>query len=202
VGVRIKNNLPGWVITVAILCCLLAHGVQAVAADDFSDGSKGVNSKQQQHKPYLILVSIDGFRWDYMDLYPTPNLNRIAAAGVRAERLLPVFPTLTFPNHYSIATGLYPANHGLVGNEFPDHARNKWYALHDRESIEDRWFYQGEPIWVTAETQGMVAASFFFVGTEAPIQGVRPSHWRLYEHDIAGEERVDQVLSWPCILKM
>jgi predicted AlkP superfamily pyrophosphatase or phosphodiesterase len=193
---RFKNNITRWLTTLAILAGLVAHDVNAETSGKSSAGSGGVNSAQQQDKPYLILVSIDGFRWDYMDLYSTPNLSRIAAAGVRAERLLPVFPTLTFPNHYSIATGLYPANHGLVGNEFPDHARNKWYALHDRESVEDRWFYQGEPIWVTAETQGMVAASFFFVGTEAPIQGVYPSHWRPYEHDIAGEERVDQVLSW------
>lgn len=154
-----------------------------------------MNSEQQQNKPYLILVSIDGFRWDYMDRFTTPNLDAIATAGVRAERLLPVFPTLTFPNHYSIATGLYPANHGLVGNEFPDRARNKWYALHDRNAVEDPGFYQGEPIWVTAETQGMVSAAYFFVGTEAPIKGVYPSYWHRYNKDIAGEERVDEVLS-------
>jgi len=151
---------------------------------------------QQRDKPYLILVSIDGFRWDYMDLYPTPNMDRIAAAGSKAERLLPVFPTLTFPNHYSIATGLYPANHGLVGNDFPDPQRDVWYSMKDRAAVEDRWFYNGEPIWVTAETQGMVAASFFFVGTEAPIMGVSPSHWRSYDKNISGEERVDQVLAW------
>ena len=77
-------------------------------------GSGGINTPHQQSKPYLILISIDGFRWDYMDRYPTPNMHRIAAAGSKAERLLPVFPTLTFPNHYSIATGLYPARHGLA----------------------------------------------------------------------------------------
>ncbi len=192
---RIKFILPAWFTSLAIVTCLFAHNAQAEIIEDFNKGSGGVNSEQQLDKPYLILVSIDGFRWDYMDLYSTPNLDQIATTGVRAERLLPVFPTLTFPNHYSIATGLYPANHGLVGNEFPDRARNKWYALHDRKAVEDRWFYQGEPIWVTAETQGMVAASFFFVGTEAPIQGVYPSHWRRFDHDIAGEERVDEILS-------
>ena len=183
---RYKYKTRLWAAALALLMCLPV----------FAAGSGGVNSAEQQDKPYLILVSIDGFRWDYMDLYPTPNMDRLAASGARAERLLPVFPTLTFPNHYSIATGLYPANHGLVGNDFPDRTRDKWYSLHNREAVEDRWFYQGEPIWVTAETQGMVAASYFFVGTEAPIQGVYPSYWHPYDHDIPGEKRVDQVLSW------
>jgi len=159
-------------------------------------GSGGINAAHQQDKPYLILVSIDGYRWDYMDLFPTPNIDRVAAAGSRVERLLPVFPTLTFPNHYSIATGLYPANHGLVANYFPDPERGKWYSLKNRDTVEDPGFYAGEPIWVTAETQGMVAASFFFVGSEAAIQGVSPTHWRSFDKSIPGEERVDQVLAW------
>lgn len=159
-------------------------------------GSGGINAEHQRDKPYLVLVSIDGFRWDYMDRYPTPNMDRIAAGGSKVERLLPVFPTLTFPNHYSIATGLYPAHHGLVANNFPDPLRDKWYSLKNRQSVEDRWFYAGEPIWVTAETQGLVAASYFFVGTEAPIKGVSPTHWKTYDGDITGEERVDQVLDW------
>jgi len=131
-----------------------------------------------------------------MDHYPTPNMDRIAASGSKAERLLPVFPTLTFPNHYSIATGLYPEHHGIVANDFPDPVRNTWYSLKKRETVEDRRFYAGEPIWVTAESQGMVAASFFFVGTEAPIKGVSPSHWRSYDKKITGQDRVDQVLKW------
>ncbi len=88
----------------------------------------------KRDKPYLILISIDGFRWDYQDLYETPAMDRIAEIGVRAEALVPVFPTLTFPNHYSIATGLYPANHGLVGNRFPSKDRRSFYSLSDRES--------------------------------------------------------------------
>ena len=162
----------------------------------YVNGTGGSNAAHQQSRPYLILISIDGFRWDYMSLHPTPNLKRIAAMGTKAERLLPVFPTLTFPNHYSIATGLYPENHGLVANGFPDPERDAWYSLKKRESVEDRRFYAGEPIWVTAETQGMVAAAFFFVGTEAPIKGVYPSHWRSYDKDISGEDRVDQILAW------
>ena len=159
-------------------------------------GSGGINSAEQQAKPYLVLISIDGFRWDYMDRYPTPNIDRIVATGSKVERLLPVFPTLTFPNHYSIATGLYPTHHGLVANRFPDPARDTWYSMSKRETVEDPLFYTGEPIWVTAENQGMVTASFFWVGTEAAVMGVAPSHWRSYDKGITGETRVDQVLSW------
>ena len=164
--------------------------------DSYTHGTGGINAANQLSKPYLVLISIDGFRWDYLDRYPTPNMHRIAAVGTKAERLLPVFPTLTFPNHYSIATGLYPDHHGLVANDFPDPERDTWYSLKKRDTVEDRRFYAGEPIWVTAETQGMVAASFFFVGTEAPVKGVYPTHWRSYNKKITGEDRVDQVLTW------
>jgi predicted AlkP superfamily pyrophosphatase or phosphodiesterase len=173
-----------------------ACDTQPQAIEKFPQGTGGINAPHQVDKPYLILVSIDGFRWDYMDRYPTPNMDRLAAKGTRAERLLPVFPTLTFPNHYSIATGLYPANHGLVANEFPDPVRDTWYSLKNRETVEDGQFYDGEPIWVSAETQGMVSAAFFFVGTEAPIKGVSPTHWRSFDKKIPGEERVDQILTW------
>ncbi len=175
---------------------LTTCGPRPQAVGDALRGTGGTNAVHQRAKPYLIMISIDGFRWDYMDLYPTPNMHRIAAHGSKAERVIPVFPTLTFPNHYSIATGLYPAHHGLVGNEFPDPVRDKWYSLSDRQSIEDRWFYSGEPVWVTAETQGMVAAAFFFVGTEVPIQGVYPTYWNSYDKSIPGQERVDQILAW------
>jgi len=183
-------------LTLAALCILSACQAQVRTLADTPQGTGGINTIAQRDKPYLILVSIDGFRWDFIDLYPTPNLDRIAQAGSRAERLVPVFPTLTFPNPSSTATGLYPAHHGLVSNDFPDPVRGKWYSLKDRDAVEDRWFYEGEPIWVSAETQGMVAASYFFVGTEAPIMGIQPSHWRSYDKDISGTDRVDQVLAW------
>ena len=183
-------------VSTLMLIFLTACGTPAQAVETYVQGSGGINAPHQQEKPYLILVSVDGFRWDYMDRYPTPNMNRLAANGSKAERLLPVFPTLTFPNHYSIATGLYPDHHGLVANDFPAPTRNAWYSLGKRETVEDERFYEGEPIWVSAETQGMVAASFFFVGTEAPINGVHPTHWRSYDKSISGRDRVDQVLAW------
>jgi predicted AlkP superfamily pyrophosphatase or phosphodiesterase len=159
-------------------------------------GSGGRNAPDQLHKPYLVLISIDGFRWDYPDLYPTPAIGRIAGRGMKAEAMQPVFPTLTFPNHYSIATGMLPAHHGLVANEFPDGESGGWYNYKARSSVQDGSWYLAEPIWVTAEKQGMVTAAYFFVGTEADVQGVRPTHWRKFNGDDSGEKRVRQVLEW------
>ena len=98
---------------------------------------------------------MDGFRWDYPDKASTPNLDFIAANGVKAERLIPCFPTKTFPNHYSIATGLYIDNHGIVLNNFHSPEFGQDYNKGNRASVEDGKFYDGEPIWVTAEKQGV-----------------------------------------------
>ena len=159
-------------------------------------GSGGVNAPEQRDKPYLILVSIDGFRWDYQDLYNTPTLDRIASSGVRADASKPVFPTLTFPNHYSIATGLYPANHGLIGNKFPSKDRARFYSMYDREAVMDGTWYGGNPVWVAAENAGLVTAAYYFVGTEAPINGVPLTYWHAFDASVAGTARVDKALEW------
>lgn len=161
-----------------------------------AQGSGGINGPEQRDKPYLILISLDGFRWDYQDLYETPALDRIAANGVQAERMIPVFPTLTFPNHYSIATGLYPANHRLIGNTFPNKDKSAWYSLSDREAVQNGDWYSGEPVWVAAEKAGMVTAAYFFVGTEANVQGFPMSHWNVFDASVPGGDRVQQVLDW------
>ena len=173
---------------------MLAAGLLAEAA--VPPGSGGRNPVERADSPYLVLVSIDGFSADYLSIYPTPALDRIAASGVRAESLRPVFPTLTFPNHYSIATGLYPSEHGIVSNRFPDETRGSWYKLSDRDSVEDGRWYGGEPIWVAAERHGLVAAAYYFVGTEAAIQGVRPSHWNSFDASVPGSDRVARVVEW------
>ncbi|MCB0806981.1 MAG: alkaline phosphatase family protein, partial [Bacteroidales bacterium] len=129
----------------------------------------------QNDQPYVVLVSMDGFRWDYPEMVETPNFDQLAARGVRAKSLRPCFPTKTFPNHYSIATGLYPDHHGIVLNSFFDPETERYYAIFDRKAVEDGSFYGGEPIWVTAEKQGMKAASYYWVGSEAEIDGYRPS---------------------------
>ena len=159
-------------------------------------GSGGRNAADRLDSPYLILISIDGFRWDYPSIYATPALDRLAAGGVRAEAMRPVYPSLTFPNHYSIATGLYPAEHGIVHNHFPNGERDAWYRLWDRSSVEDGRWYGGVPIWVAAEKAGMVSAAYYFVGTEAAIGGVSPSHWYSFDESVPAHARVQQVIDW------
>ena len=166
------------------------------ATNSHAVGSGGVNALERQNDPYLIVVSIDGFRWDYADQHNTPTLDRLAAEGIRARSMRPVYPTLTFPNHYSIATGLYPANHGLIGNKFPAADHQSFYSLKDRESVQNGSWYGGEPIWVAAEKAGLVTAAYYFVGTEAAVQGVPMTYWNVYDAGVPGDERVQQVLDW------
>ena len=168
----------------------------SIASMLLSAAPVSANTEEGAKRPYLLLISIDGFRHDYQALYPTPALDRIAARGVRATSVQPVWPSLTFPNHYSIVTGLYPAEHGIVANDFPDEKRESWYRYKDRASVQDSRWYRGEPLWVAAERGGMISATYFFVGSEAPIDGVSPSHWRAFDGGVPGGERVEQVLDW------
>ncbi len=147
-------------------------------------------------KRYVVLVSLDGFRWDYNRLYRTPNLNELAKDGVNAERMISSFPTVTFPDHYSIATGLYPDHHGLINNSFPAPDLGLFYRMGDRSAVENPAFYGGEPVWVTAEKQGVRTASFFWVGSEAPVEGMHPTYWKKYDGAVAYEARIDTVIKW------
>ena len=155
---------------------LLILPVLITAAFAQSAGSGGTNASRHREAPYVILVSLDGFRHDYRDRHETPAVDCIATSGVAADGLIPVYPTLTFPNHYSIATGLYPARHGLIDNTFYDESRQRRYTLGDREAVGDGSWYGGDPLWVVAERNDMVSAAYYFVGTEAAVQGIRPSH--------------------------
>jgi alkaline phosphatase D len=148
------------------------------------------------YRNYVVLVSMDAFRWDYPLVYKTPNLNRIAAEGVKADRLIPSFPTVTFPNHYTIATGLYPDHHGLVNNNFPAPELGLYYRIGDREMVENPDFYGGEPIWNTAEKNGIISASFYWVGSEAPIGGRHPTYWKKFDETVPFGSRVDTVVKW------
>jgi len=147
-------------------------------------------------RPYVILVSFDGFRFDYPEAAGTPNLDRLAREGVRAESLRPVFPSKTFPNHYTIATGLYAERHGIVSNVFWDPQWAEMYKLSDRRAVTDGKWYGGEPIWVTAQRQGVKTASYYWVGSEAPINGVSPTYFYYYDEDVPFARRVNQVVSW------
>ena len=159
-------------------------------------GSGGVNRPELQDRPYLILISFDGFRYDYPDRYDLPNFRRVMQRGARAQAMIPVFPSLTFPNHYSLVTGLHPERHGIVENGFYDPDRKQRYSFRDQATVTDGTWYRGEPIWVTAETQGMVAACFFWPGSEAAIKGVRPTIWNKYDGSVDNNVRVDTVLGW------
>lgn len=152
--------------------------------------------KIENLKPTVILISLDGFRADYFEKYQPKNLSNLAKNGVRAKWLIPSYPSLTFPNHYTIATGLYPQNHGIVGNSMFDLEFQATFSLSKREEVQNGRWWQGEPIWATVEKQGQRAAAFFFPGTEAEIAGVRPTFWKSYDEKIAYSARVDQILEW------
>ncbi|MPZ17563.1 MAG: alkaline phosphatase family protein [Luteitalea sp.] len=144
----------------------------------------------------LILLSFDGWRWDYHTKAPTPNLRRLMARGTTVERLIPVFPTKTFPNHYTIVTGLYPEHHGIVANSMRDPVTGLSFSLRDRQAVEDARWWRGEPIWVTAQRQGQRAATMFWPGSEAPVGGVRPRYWKRFDAALPNQARVDQILAW------
>ncbi|MFN7164572.1 MAG: ectonucleotide pyrophosphatase/phosphodiesterase [Hyphomonas sp.] len=141
----------------------------------------------------VLLIGLDGFRPEMLG-WDAPNLNALAARGVRAEAMIPVMPSVTFVNFYSLATGLYPENHGMVAN-YPYDAKTKELFQSATGPTEERW-WQGEPIWVTAEKQGLKTAIMFWLGSEVPHDGVRPTIWTPYQHDKPYQERIDEVLAW------
>lgn len=143
----------------------------------------------------VVLISLDGFRADDLDRGLTPNLARLERGGVRAEWMTPSYPTLTFPNHYTLVTGLRPDRHGIVHNTMHDEALGT-FKLGDVAQVGDGRWWGGEPIWVSAERAGLPTAAMFWPGTEAAIGGVRPTRWHQYDEDIPNEERVDRVLRW------
>ena len=178
---RTRIFTAGWLIMVAVL---------AFSSLLFTSCTHGP-AKQ----PYVVVLSLDGFRWDYPQHFSTPNLNRMAEEGVHAQALIPCFPTKTFPSHYSMATGLYPDHHGLIQNSFYD-PNVGVFEMTNRQSVENPAFYGGEPIWVTAENQGIRTASYFWVGSEAPVKGKYPSIWKKYDQSVPFTARIDSVIHW------
>ncbi len=147
-------------------------------------------------RPIVILVSIDGFRWDYLDRYAPPNLLKLATAGVRADGLIPQFPSKTFPNHYTIVTGLTLAHHGIVSNNMKAPDIPGEFSLSNREVQSDPRWWGGEPIWNTAERQGQKTAAMFWPGSEVVIGGRRGTYWTPYQDDMPHEERLKRILGW------
>jgi len=178
-------------LTVALSFAILA-GCD-IQVDEDSPASDAAQA-DHEHAP-VLLISIDGLRHDYFDLYEAPTLESLAARGTHLRQVEHAFPTKTFPNHYTIATGLYPGNHGIISNNMYDEELGR-FSLGNREAVQDGRWWEGEPIWVTAEKQGLTSHAFFWPGTEAEIDGVRPTEWFEYDGSIPGEDRVDQILEW------
>jgi alkaline phosphatase D len=183
-------------IVVGLLLLALRLPVVAQSANPVIDVDHGPNSPAQQKKPYVVLVSLDGFRDDYAAKYGATNLEQIAVDGASApDGMIPSFPSVTFPNHVTLVTGLYPEHHGIIENNFYDPARKEKYASRDA-TVEDGTWYHGVPLWILAEKQGMRSACFFWPGSEAEIDGTRPSHYLHYDGKVPDEQRIDQVIAW------
>lgn len=192
----------------AIACLLLAGGVlwasargagQSAPAQPLAvlHADHGANSAKAEKAHYVVLVSLDGFRWDYAKRDHAAHLMALGREGVWApEGMLPSFPSLTFPNHYALVTGLYPEHSGLVANGFEDPATGKRYAINDPKAVTDGAWYNGVPLWSLAESQGMRTACFFWPGSEAKIAGYLPTYYLRYNDKIDDGARIDQVIAW------
>ncbi|TLD70325.1 alkaline phosphatase family protein [Phragmitibacter flavus] len=143
----------------------------------------------------VILVGLDGFRSDYLEKYQPPVLSRLAKGGVTAEKMVGSFPTLTFPNFFTLATGLRPQKHGIINNNMYDPVFDASFALGSPAVADGRW-WEGEPVWLTVQKHGMKSACMFWPGSEAEIGGRRPDEWRRYDGKVTAEERVRTVLDW------
>ena len=150
----------------------------------------------QRRAPVTILISIDGFRPDYLTRGVTPNLNALAALGASAA-MRPSFPSKTFPNHFTLVTGLRPDRHGIVDNNMEDPAKpGVLFKISNAEATKPFWWTGAEPLWITAEKQGIRTGTVFWPGSEVPFGTARPQSWLHYDEDITGRQRVDQVVDW------
>ncbi|POB12563.1 ectonucleotide pyrophosphatase/phosphodiesterase [Halobacteriovorax sp. DA5] len=159
--------------------------------------SQNVASEEElQNINPVLLISLDGYRYDYTKNYKPKFLTKFSNEGTQLKSLIPSYPTKTFPNHLSIATGSYPMNHGIVANHFyaPDLKLN--YSLKDRKAVRNKNFYLSPTIWTAAEEQGLKTATLFWPGSEADISGIRPSYWYDYIHKMPHENRIKQILEW------
>jgi predicted AlkP superfamily pyrophosphatase or phosphodiesterase len=181
-------------VSLYLFCSIIIWAQQVDTVQKIIEGRR--NSPGQQEKPYVILISGDGFRYDYAEKYGAKNLLALSEHGVRAESMIPSYPSLTFPNHYTIVTGLYPSHHGLVNNYFYDRKRNDFYSMRNAKTVQDGTWYGGTPLWVLAEQQQMLTASFYWVGSEADIKGIFPTYYYKYNEAIPMDRRIQIVKEW------
>lgn len=177
-----------------LLCSLIA--LSGCATHPYGPTpSKAQQAKIEATAP-LLLISIDGYRADYIDRGLSPTLQQLAATGVHADSMQPSFPSLTFPNHYAIVTGLVPDHNGIVSNTMIDPQLGK-FSLKDRKAVSNGlWWAQATPLWVTADANGLRTATMFWPGSEADIQGQHPDYWKPYNGKVTPDKRVDQILAW------
>lgn len=170
---------------------------QSPAVAQVIEVANAPNSDAQQAKPYVVLVSLDGFRYDYLKKFSAPNITAMPARGASApEGMIPSYTSTTFPNHLSLITGLYPEHHGIVANNFYDPARHERYTYADKAAVLDGTWYSGVPLWSLAEQNQMRAACYFWPGSEAEIAGKRPSYYLAFDPGVPNDQRVEQVLTW------
>ena len=185
----LSSGHPSGMAMTRIISLFLALFVVAVAPLRAEDG--------ETRTPVTILISIDGFRADYLDRGITPTLSRLAAEGAHGA-LRPSFPTKTFPNHYAIVTGKRPDTNGIVGNRMIDPRRpDQIFSLGDaKQSLDPFWWGEAEPAWVTADKAGVRTATMFWPGSEVAIHDARPDDWQRFDQHVSGEQRVNAVLDW------
>ena len=146
-----------------------------------------------QEKQYAVILSMDAFRWDLAGRSHTPTLDSLARVGTYAE-IYPVYPSNTFPSHYAMATGLHPDHHGVVNNGFYDRTQGRRLSVFDSLDVRTPGFWGGEPIWNTAERQGLTANIFMWPGSEVPIGGRQATVWTRYSSKPDYYQRADWVI--------
>ena len=154
------------------------------------------NSPEQEDKPYVILISADGFRYNYAEQYKAEHLLAFANEGVKASSMIPSFPSTTYPNHYAMATGLYPAHHGIVQNIFYDRDQKRYYSSSSKINTREALWYGGTPLWVLAEQQHMLAANFYWVGSNTPIKDTYSTYYYIHNDKIPVSRRINAVVDW------
>ena len=143
---------------------------------------------------YTVIISLDGLRWDYLDTYDVPFMQQLAREGVKAV-MQPSFPSKTFPNHYTLATGLTPDHHGIITNTFWDRERGVEFSLGNKDTRSKGYYYGGDPVWLTAKHQGVKTATVFWVGSDVAIQGEHPTYWLDYQtQQLDYPGRVDEII--------
>lgn len=193
---KIQNSIHQSIIS-GLFPLLILTGFTGMCQDTLQyEISNRRNSEESMKKPYVILISADGFRYDYAEKYQAENLLKLSKSGVKAEAMFPAYPSNTFPNHYAIITGMYPSSNGLVDNSFYDPARKQTYEMGNKNMVKDSSWYGGLPLWGLAEKNQMVSASLFWVSSESNVAGIPPTYYYKYHNKFSNERKVEIVKSW------